>query len=321
MLDSISRDQLMRALGLVGGERRSTTSMIPDPGSRDQLMRALGVIEARHLPGLHDQKTHGRRGPGAGVAGLVGRFTDALAKHLETDDGSKSPLDAFTRPQLQQIAKARGVKLKRGAGRDDMVKALMGDASKDLPHGPSKVYADLDAGRTSSAPPPPLDQLLEYLKTRTGANLANLEVGGDGNERLFTTHIRDIPRSEMPQLPASVDGLQPFLDRLGEMGVSAELTQVDPRDLVMTQSELDSAKVAKMWGFMSADGWKEGVVMIASREGAILDGHHRWAGAAAAAATGTPISATVLRVDMGIDELLELAQEFSGAKVGIGAAA
>lgn len=243
MLDPDARDQLMRALGVTGG-------------SRSRL--SLFEYESRHLPGLHDQKTHGNR---------YGRAAKKAAKAV------------------------------------------------------GEVYDSLANGERVEVPPPPLDQLLEHLAGQEGVNLANLEVGGEGNSHLFTHHVRDIPRSEMPQIAPTVEGLSPFLESLAQDGVEFRLQKVDPRGLVMTQSELDSKKVAKMAFSMRDNGWKQGIVMMTARDGEILDGHHRWAGAAAAAAMGTEIGMWRLHVDMDIDTLLAYAERFSGAKAGIGTAA
>lgn len=196
-------------------------------------------------------------------------------------------------------------------------------------NGGGDVASTLDtllSGKNASVDPKNLDKLMEELKGRDATNLAHLDVKGKGNENLFTHHVRDIPRSQMPQLPSTVDGVKPFMELLAKKGVKARIVQKDPRDLVMTQSELDSKKVGKMVGFMKAGGWQEGGVLLASTDGSILDGHHRWAGAAAVSASGTlvppppphPIKVTVLEIDLPIDPLLDIAQTVSGARVGLG---
>jgi hypothetical protein len=157
--------------------------------------------------------------------------------------------------------------------------------------------------------------MAKMAKTPPPVNLAKLNV--EGEPCCFQKHLRDIPRADMPQLPTNVEGLKPFAAKLAAKGVKADLVEVDPRTLRATQSELNSQKVGKLAGFMTADGWQKGGVLIVSKEGAILDGHHRWAGASVAAMSGQKIKVTALRVDMGIDDLLKIAQESSGPRMAM----
>lgn len=206
-----------------------------------QRQRVLQLTSVRHRLGLHDQKSHGHRGPRLALA----------------------------------------------------------------------LYDELAAGRLVKIEPNQVDGVMRELAHRPSVNLVNLDVQGAGNEHLFTRHIRDIPRSEMPQLPENAEGLAAFVRALRDRGVVAEMVDMDPRRLVMTQSQLDSAKVGQLYGYIFGTEWRDDVVTIASRESAILDGHHRTAAASAATAAGRPTPMHVLRVSMGIDELLAFAAEFS----------
>ena len=157
------------------------------------------------------------------------------------------------------------------------------------------------------------------------ANLALAHITGPGNEHLFDSPLRDLPRDQMPALPDNVQGLMPFLQGLDDRGVSYELVHMDPRDMRATQSELSGAKVAKLAKLLSENGWRPGGAMILSRENALLDGHHRWAGAAMAAvmhAQGVkgarPVKPLALKVDLPIDELLKIGELFSGEKKPLG---
>lgn len=196
----------------------------------------------------------------------------------------------------------------------DAVEKEFEDATKSV----TVAVDNLFSGKGASVSGEQLGALLDELRQRDAINLARLDVTGKGNENLFTHHVRDIPRSEMPQLPSTVDGVQGFIDELAKRGVSAKITQRDPRTMVMTQSELDSKKVAKLAGFMQKDGWQEGGILLMSTDGSILDGHHRWAGASAAVAAGKDMKVTALEIDLPIDPLLEIAQTMSGPRVGLG---
>jgi hypothetical protein len=183
------------------------------------------------------------------------------------------------------------------------------------------VESGLEAGRHEHVGPEELSGLLEDFATlaRT-VNLAKLHVNGAGNEHCFDTHLREIPREQMPQLPENVAGLKAFTDRLGQRGISAQLVRMDPRQLRMTQDELDAHKVASIFESIRQGGWREDSVILASREGAILDGHHRWAAVSSAEISGMGLQVNVLRIDMGIDDLLEVSELFSGPHQALGAA-
>lgn len=152
-------------------------------------------------------------------------------------------------------------------------------------------------------------------------NLALMGVTGKGNENLFNKPLRDIPRDQMPALPDTVAGLIPLIQELGRMGVKVELIDdMDPREIKPVQTELSAPKVAKLARLMKK-GWKPGGAMIISREGALGDGHHRWAGASVARMLHeqgvegySPVGVTALKIDLPIDELLAVMERFSGPK-------
>jgi hypothetical protein len=216
---------------------------------------------------------------------------------------------------------AGGGRWTKGGAAGAAVKDAVKDAEDDIADATKEVTVAVDnlfSGKNATISGEHLGGLLDELRKRDAVNLAHLDVTGKGNENLFTKHVRDIPRSAMPQLPANVDGIKPFMDELAKRGINAKITQRDPRTMVMTQSELDSKKVAKLAGFMQADGWQEGGILLMSTDGSILDGHHRWAGASAAVAAGKDMKVTALEIDLPIDPLLEIAQTMSGPRVGLG---
>jgi hypothetical protein len=183
------------------------------------------------------------------------------------------------------------------------------------------IHAALGRGERAEAPPPPIEILMDRLAKLPSVNLSNLQVRGRENRNLFTSHIREIPRSEMPQLPETAEGIAAFLAELDRLGVKYELRPTDPRDLVATQNELDSVKVAKLYHAIHdpSGGWRPESIFFASREGAVLDGHHRWGGASMAIAVGDHFTPNVMWIDMPIDDLLVLADRFSGEKVSMSA--
>lgn len=242
---------------------------------------------------------------------------DKLVDNLEfKDPGKKESLKkAIAGKKSRALHKSVAVE-KDQFGQEIAPKAVPKAVPKAKP-GPddvaiSKALRSLSSGEFASIDGSQIDAFMAAMRGQDPpVNLSYLKVNGPGNGNLYDRHLRDIPRSEMPQLPTTVEDLQAFRLKLADMNVKTTYEQVDPRTLVATQSELNGPKVAKLFGFMREGGWQEGGALIISREGAVLDGHHRWAGAAAARAAGKDINVTALRVDMGIDELLDVAQTVS----------
>lgn len=174
------------------------------------------------------------------------------------------------------------------------------------------AYSALARGEGASIDAGELDGLLRAL-TGGGdeakqANLARLDVGGYGT--LFATDKTDaLDRSKMPQLGTNEEEMRPFLDLLAERGVSVSVGEIDPTTLKPSQSEISGAKTGKLYGFMAKDGWLPGGLLVTSNDGYVVDGHHRWSGAAAVRASGARPDMTVtgLVVDRPIDEVLALA--------------
>lgn len=176
-------------------------------------------------------------------------------------------------------------------------------------------------GRKFTAKPEYMPELMKQLEGSDAANLSHMQI--EGHENLFQHHLRDFTREEMPALPDNVAELMPFIQELGRRGVKVELIDVDPKDIQATQSQLIAPKVAKMARLMK-NGWKEGGAILLSRENALGDGHHRWAGAAMASMLHEqgvpgykPMRPKALKVDLPIDELLAIMNEFSGPRKGM----
>lgn len=189
-----------------------------------------------------------------------------------------------------------------------------------VPNGGTGAAAGLLDGKQVAVGRDDLPDLMKSLAANESTNLARLKVNGEPN--LFRKHARDIPRSEMPQLPTKTHELGEFTDALASRGITGEMEEVDPRDLTATQSELDSKKVAQMYARAMAGTLNREAIAFISHDGFILDGHHRWAALAAASASGHKESSMkVIRLDTDIDTLLEIANTVSGPRKTVGAAA
>lgn len=184
-----------------------------------------------------------------------------------------------------------------------------------------EVLKHLHAGEKVRADPKIVDDLMSQIKKEDDKdwfNIAKLNISGKGNGNMFQRHVRDRPRKTMPQLPTETGPkMDQFMDYLDGKGVKYEYGTIDPRKLVASQSELNSKKVAKLYGFMRKDGWLEGGTIIISRDGAVIDGHHRWAAAAAASiASGGKMDVTVMKIDGDIDDVLGTPENPDGIVMG-----
>lgn len=194
--------------------------------------------------------------------------------------------------------------------------ATPGDLSP-LPTSVAGPEAALLAGGYAEIDPGHLDDMLRDLPNHPSVNLEKLQVTGAANRRMYRDHAREIPREKMPQLPENVEGLSEFRKALD--GTKAVMEEVDPRTLRPTQNQLDSVKVGMIYDAIKTGGYRKDSVLFCSRDGEILDGHHRWGAAAAAVATGSDIKVRVMRVDTDIDTLLGIANSVSLERKAMGA--
>lgn len=174
-------------------------------------------------------------------------------------------------------------------------------------------------GLPSRLPPKDLHSFMEEAAQGEPANLQHLQIEGDENRNLYSKHLTDRARSQMPQLPTDADGMGRYRDFLRDNGVETELDEVDPRDLIASQAELDASKVAKIYQVLAkGDGLKEGAgTLIVGKDNGVVDGHHRWAALAAYAATGHDVKVPVLRLSEPVEKVLDISNEFSKLE-GIG---
>ena len=149
-----------------------------------------------------------------------------------------------------------------------------------------RINASLAAGNKIECTPGQLPALMKSWETsETPVNLHLLSVQGPGNENIFAGTNLGIPRSEMPQVAGDSETIGKFGTLLGQAGVQAQLESIDPRSLHPTQSELDGRNASKIAESMLANG-RQPSVLVVSKDDYILDGHHRWAGAAILSASG-----------------------------------
>lgn len=160
---------------------------------------------------------------------------------------------------------------------------------------------------------------------------------------LFCDLNKGIPRKKMPQLKGKpsegswadknlpkddkgeVDGEQAFRNHLTDIGVRIEKSEVPATSLKSTQSQLVGAKVAGMYDALKENPDNPGIraPIFVSRDGYILDGHHRWASVVAydlADGVKESIPMNVQVVDMDIEDLVKETNNFA-EQIGIAAKA
>ncbi len=160
-------------------------------------------------------------------------------------------------------------------------------------------------------------------------NLCDVTVPGTN---LYCDDNLGIPRAEMPQFkgtaqPGSraagmeadasgeVDTEPVFKEMLKEKGIKTLQTEIPADKLKATQKDLVGAKVIGMMGALEKDPTHPKITapIYVSRDGHVIDGHHRWAAIVAYNAAHPdaqiPMKTTVL--DMDIKDAIPMANKFA----------
>ena len=182
-----------------------------------------------------------------------------------------------------------------------------------------------------------LDRLNELAKEAEAAgtkakniDLCQLTVPGTN---LFCVESKGIPRVEMPQLKGipnsgsaasdltpdkrgEVDITEAYLERLRSSGVVLTEDEALASHLKATQNELNGGKVAGIMQAARAGELDLNQPIVVSKDGYIVDGHHRWAAKVALEHDGiddpeTDMKIPVVRVDQDILEILESSKQFA----------
>jgi hypothetical protein len=86
---------------------------------------------------------------------MADRVKQSIADHRAGKHGDKHPLDGYSREQLRRVAKARGVTLQRGEGRDSIAAKLLDDHAKSGKPGGKKPVPDKAAAAPAVPDPQP----------------------------------------------------------------------------------------------------------------------------------------------------------------------
>lgn len=144
-----------------------------------------------------------------------------------------------------------------------------------------------------------------------------------GGEALPNTPAAELPRNKKGEVNIETQ----FEEELRARGVKIEEKDVPAAFLKASQAELDGPKVAGMSRAMEAGKVPDAPIFV-TRDGYIIDGHHRWASKVAIDAKDGnlgDIQMPVRMLDMDIGEALDFANTFAKAMgikpKGLGAAA
>ena len=166
-------------------------------------------------------------------------------------------------------------------------------------------------------------------------NLCDLSVPGTN---LYCDNNLGIPREDMPQFkgkpqpgsPADkmpkdkngeVDTEEVFKKMLADKGIKTTDTEIPSDSLKASQSELVGAKVAGMAKALEADPLNKGITapIYVSRDGYVIDGHHRWAAMTSKAIKdGKPANMKVHVIDMDAKDIIPMANKFAES-IGVAA--
>jgi hypothetical protein len=172
------------------------------------------------------------------------------------------------------------------------------------------VASDLAAGRDVTVAGRDLPGAFDAMANGDGGVNLNRLSTTDGVS--FAATGVKVSRAEMPQVPGSKKA--EFIAELDAKGVKSTRESVDPKSLKPIQSEISGQKSGQMLQSMRDGKLLEGDnPLIVSRDGFVVDGHHRWA-AAVARSYEVPVALPVLRIDMDAAQLLGEVKAFSDAQ-------
>lgn len=289
------------------------------------------------------------------VGGTAGRLlADAISKAYM--GGNRSDAGRYAAQQrwkghVKQEGDARGSSKRLGSairwnpqGRRTIVKVKsIEEAYREIAKG---NYVEVESAQKAATM---IEELGKYLKQveketgeKSGLDLCKISVPGTnlfcGESIATDKYPMGVPRPKMPQLSGipekgseadreprideegNVDMGPKFLEWLQERGVGSIEGEVPASQLKASQHQLKGKTVSY---FMSPEGQKrlndEKSVIYVSRDGYVIDGHHRWAGKVAAdlkdGKTGD-VKIRVKVIDMPIMEALDAGLDFS-EQVGI----
>ena len=234
-----------------------------------------------------------------GQAKYIGRDENPLFQSNPTDPRLRAIADIFEAlPESQEARLRRAINL-----------GFMNEENID------KLKAWLDERVEPGSPLSKEDMAELHDKFRNLAvDLTNMRIAG---EDAFSNDNMGAERINMPQLNA--EDLPLFLQDMAKMGVGFKEGRMMPDQLHPIQAEMDMGDVANI-----AESWRDDKLyndyrpdeapIVISRDGYVLDGHHRWAAAWLAQKRGDKYALKGLKVvqlDIDHEQALQISNEWS----------
>ena len=151
------------------------------------------------------------------------------------------------------------------------------------------------------------------VDTGLDGDLRNVSIPGYA---LFDGANMGLRREQMPQMPAR--NKPKFLSEMRLQGVGVAAQSVDPRTLKPSQADISAAKTGEILKKMRDGSFYDSPAgrILVSKDGFVIDGHHRWAAAAAYAFDVPGARLPIIRVGLNAADLIPAARQF-GAREGI----
>jgi hypothetical protein len=179
---------------------------------------------------------------------------------------------------------------------------------------PSIDAASLSRGQKITIDGKQLGNLtVNMVDTGIDGDLRNVSIPGYA---LFDGANMGLRREQMPQVPSRAK--PQFLSEMRLKGVRVAAQSVDPRTLKPSQTDVSAALTGKVLKMMRDGSFHDSPAgrILVSKDGFVIDGHHRWAAASAYAFDVPGARLPIIRVDLNAADLISAAREF-GAREGI----
>lgn len=180
----------------------------------------------------------------------------------------------------------------------------------------TEVVSRLAAGEKVGIRNDQVSGVMAEMLYSDAVDLSNLSVIGTP---FFASSHPKVPRDQMPQTPSARK--DEFLADVEARGLTVERRTVKPSELRASQSEMNSrstAEIAARESAKGADAYKVGdsLAVVVSSDGFVVDGHHRWAGAALMQASGRQVEMSVIVIGAPRDALLGVIRDWN-AQAGV----
>jgi hypothetical protein len=328
--------------------RKAAERMLPPEGSdeRDTINKDLGGENQPQKPEADTQKA-GEDGKSAGQEPQEDPIKKAAAMFDPKSDPAMAARMDKEKETLAQLAKDteedKEIEKEQEPKEDDGFNPInTKDVAKEIPEADPETFNgdsdipdgiepdDLEKFNTDISK---IKQIVDAAKAKgekaPNINLCQITVP---NSNLYCDDNLGIPREEMPQFkgkpqpgtPAAdmqvdekgdVDTEPLFKKMLEEKGIKVVQTEIPADKLKATQSELVGAKVVGMMGALEENPNNPGITapIYVSRDGYIIDGHHRWAAIAAynASHPDSQIPMKVQVIDQDIKEAIPMCNKFA----------